>query len=418
MSVPDPVRPDDEGGDGTRVSSPTGATPGAGGVGAGPGAADPANGESPLQVIGQLAGGIAHDFNNILGVIINYARFAAGSVPEGSPARADIEEIRRAAERGVGLVRQLMILARRESGSTVVFDLNELIDGLDGFLRSTLGEQILVERRLADGLWPIADDPARIEQILINLAVNARDAMPEGGTLSFSTENVELGPGETQIQPGVEPGRFVRLLVSDTGVGMDAEVAARAFEPLFTTKPSGEGTGLGLASVYSIVTQARGMIDLSSEPGAGTSFEIHLPASPGDRVQATQPTQAAPAGRGESVLVAEDDDAVRRVAERILEGAGYSVRAVSGGAEALEALDDPGADFDLLLADVVMPGMRGDDLARRAVSLRPGLHVLFMSGYSDDPPPAELGATAGGVGFIEKPFDAGALLERLRVMLG
>ena len=202
-------------------------------------------------------------------MIINYARFAQGSVPPGSPAAADIEEIRRAAERGVGLVRQLMILARRESGSNIVFDLNELISGLDGFLRSTIGEHIVVERKLAADLWPLADDPARIEQILINLAVNARDAMPGGGTLTFETGNAELGAAETIAHPGAEPGRFVRLLVSDTGVGMDSEVASRAFEPMFTTKAAGHGTGLGLATVYTIVTQAGGLIDLSSSAGPG-----------------------------------------------------------------------------------------------------------------------------------------------------
>jgi len=369
-------------------------------------------------VIGQLAGGIAHDFNNILGVIINYARFASGAVPPGSPAHADIEEIRRAAERGVGLVRQLMILARRESGVRVVFDLNELISGLDGFLRSTIGEQVRVERRLRDGLWPIAEDPARIEQVLINLAVNSRDAMPGGGTLSFETDNVELGPHETMARPGLEPGRFVRLAVTDTGVGMDSEVASRAFEPMFTTKSSGQGTGLGLATVYTIVTQAQGLIELSSEPGVGTAIEIHLPASTGGPAQATRPTRAAPAGRGESVLIAEDDAAVRRVAERILDSAGYRVVSAGGGSEALELLDDPNVPYDLLLADVVMPGMRGDDRARRAVAMRPGLHVLFMSGYSDNAPPNELGPTAGRVSFIDKPFDAGALLERLRELLG
>ena len=374
--------------------------------------------ESPLQVIGQLAGGIAHDFNNILGVIINYARFAQGSVPPGSPAAADIEEIRRAAERGVGLVRQLMILARRESGTQIVFDLNELITGLDGFLRSTIGEHIAVERRLEPDLWPLADDPARIEQILINLAVNARDAMPGGGTLTFETGNAELGPAETLANPGVEPGRFVRLLVTDTGIGMDSEVASRAFEPMFTTKSSGQGTGLGLATVYTIVTQAGGMIDLSSAPGRGTSIEIHLPASVSSRTSSPRPTQAAPAGRGESVLIAEDDEAVRRVAERILATAGYRVTSCPGGMEALDLLDDRGTRYDMLLADVVMPGMRGDDLARRAVAMRPGLPVLFMSGYSDDAPPSDLGPTSGQVAFIDKPFDAGALLERMRELLG
>ena len=187
----------------------------------------------------------------------------------------------------------------------------------------------------------------------------------------------------------------MRLQVTDTGVGMDSEVAARAFEPMFTTKASGKGTGLGLATVYTIVTQAGGMIDLSSEPGTGTSIEIHLPASGAGPAQATRPTRAAPAGRGESVLVAEDDVAVRRVAERILESAGYTVASAGGGTEALELLDDPTVGYDLLLADLVMPGMRGDDLARRAVAMRPGLNVLFVSGYSDSAPPSDLGPSAG-----------------------
>jgi len=379
--------------------------------------AESADAESPLEVIGQLAGGIAHDFNNILGVIINYARFAAGGVPQDSAAHADIEEIRRAAERGVSLVRQLMILARRETGQETVFSLNELITGLDGFLRSTIGEHIRVERRLEPAIWPILEDPARVEQVLVNLAVNARDAMPEGGTLTFETENVNLTEADTLAEPAVEPGRFVRLLVSDTGVGMDSEVAARAFEPMFTTKSSGEGTGLGLATVYTIVSQSGGMISLASEPGAGTSIEIHLPATEQGPARATKPTRAAPAGRGEAILIAEDDPAVRRVAERILSSAGYAVTSAGGGPEALELLDDGEYDVDLLLSDIVMPGMRGDDLARRAVAMRPGLHVLFMSGYSDQGPPDDLGPTSGSTSFIDKPFDAGTLLERIRELL-
>jgi two-component system cell cycle sensor histidine kinase/response regulator CckA len=199
---------------------------------------------------------------------------------------------------------------------------------------------------------------------------------------------------------------------------MDSEVASRAFEPLFTTKGSGQGTGLGLATVYTIVTQAGGTIDLNSDPGVGTSIEIHLPAAVGATAQPTKPTRAAPAGRGESILITEDDAAVRRVAERILDSAGYAVRSAGGGSEALELLDDPAVHFDLLLADLVMPGMRGDDLARRAVAMRPGLNVLFMSGYSDSAPPSDLGPTAGRVAFIDKPFDAGSLLERLRELLG
>jgi two-component system, cell cycle sensor histidine kinase and response regulator CckA len=377
----------------------------------------PPDAEAPLQVIGQLAGGIAHDFNNILGVIINYARFAAGGVPADSPAHADIEEIRRAAERGVSLVRQLMIVARRETGEQSVFNINDVIVDLGGFLRSTLGEHIRVERRLAADLWPIREDPARLEQIVVNLAINARDAMAEGGTLTFETSNAELTETDVLAERGVNPGKFVRLLVTDTGTGMDSEVAARAFEPLFTTKPSGEGTGLGLATVYTIISQAGGTVDLSSEPGSGTTVEMHLPATERGTARTTRPTRAAPAGRGESIVIAEDDPAVRRVAERILDGAGYRVRTTRSGAEAIDLLDDSSVGVDLLLADIVMPGMRGDDLARRAVAMRPGLHVLFMSGYSDQAPPRDLGPTSGSTSFIDKPFDAGTVLERVREML-
>ena len=373
--------------------------------------------ESPLEAIGQLAGGIAHDFNNILGVIINYSRFASGGIAADSAAQADIEEIRRAAERGVALVRQLMILARREPRQQSVFNLNELISGLDGFLRSTIGEQIRIERRLQDDLWPIAEDPARIEQVLINLTVNARDAMPQGGTLTVETANVELGEQEVLSRPGLSPGRFVRLAISDTGIGMDGEVAARAFEPMFTTKSSGRGTGLGLATVETIIGQTRGTIELSSEPGTGTRFEIHLPATGEKPIRAREATGPVADGRGASLLLAEDDPAVRRVVERILTGGGYTVRCTSAGPEALDLLDDERAAFDLLLADIVMPRMRGDELARRAVEKRPGLRVLFMSGYSDRVPPSDLPA-AGTVSYIEKPFDAGSLLERVEEVLG
>ncbi len=198
---------------------------------------------------------------------------------------------------------------------------------------------------------------------------------------------------------------------------MDSEVAARAFEPMFTTKSSGEGTGLGLATVYTIVSQSGGTVSLTSEPGVGTSVEVQLPATTLGPARATKPTRAAPAGRGEAILIAEDDPAVRRVAERILSGAGYTVSSAGGGPEALEMLDEPGRHVDLLLSDIVMPGMRGDDLARRAVAMRPGLSVLFMSGYSEEAPPLDLGPTAGSTSFIDKPFDAGTLLERIRDLL-
>ena len=391
------------------MSAPAGRNPGEG-----------PDDESPLQVIGQLAGGIAHDFNNILGVIINYARFASASVPPGSPAAADIEEIRRAAERGVGLVRQLMILARRESGSTVAFDLNELISGLDGFLRSTIGEHIAVERHLDPALWPLTDDPARIEQILINLAVNSRDAMPGGGTLSFETGNAELGSTDTLGYPGVEPGRFVRLLVSDTGIGMDAEVASRAFEPMFTTKASGQGTGLGLATVYTIVTQAGGhdrplLESRARAPASRSTFpparRTRGPAAEAVAGGSGRPRRSRPDRRGRR------GRPPRRRANPRAPPATTSPRAPAASRH-WSCSTTRAAASTSCSPTWSCPGCGATTSPGRAVAMRPGLHVLFMSGYSDDAPPSDLGPTAGRVSFIDKPFDAGALLERLRELLG
>jgi CheY-like chemotaxis protein len=365
-------------------------------------------GESPLQVIGQLAGGIAHDFNNILGVIINYARFAQGSVPPGSPAAADIEEIRRAAERGVGLVRQLMILARRESGATVVFDLNELIAGLDGFLRSTIGEHITVERRLAPDLWPLADDPARIEQILINLAVNARDAMPGGGTLAVSTRNIAGGPGS--VGPaGVE------LSVSDTGAGMDDATLARIFEPFFTTKPTGKGTGMGLATVYGIVKQSGGDIRVRSAPGAGSTFTIVLPpeaaAAAGDAVV----SELAPRG-SERILLVDDETLVRELTARMLRALGYRVDEVGDPAAAMARWSAEPGGFDLLVTDVVLPNMSGRELADALAREGGGPKVLYMSGYTDDAV-LQHGVATEAMPFLQKPFTSADLAVAVRSLL-
>ena len=365
-----------------------------------------------LETVGQLAGGIAHDFNNILGVIINYAQFVIDELDEGSAVRDDVEEIWRAARRGAALTRQLTLFSRHESQALEAIDLNEVVGELEGLLQRTLGEHIELTTSLESEAWPIEADRGQIEQALVNLALNSRDAMTEGGTLSVAVANVDLDDREAQLYPNIEPGRFVRLTVEDSGIGMDGEVAARAFEPFYTTKSQGEGTGLGLAIVYGIVTGAGGAVTLSSEPGVGTSVNAHFPAT-GVAAQADdgEPPRSE-VSAGERVLVVEDDPSMRRMAERILSRAGYFVVAAPGGHDALRRLEDN--EFDLLLTDVVMPEMSGPELARRAAARYPELRILMMSGYVDRP---GVGPVQDGAALLEKPFRAEDLLEKVRDVL-
>ncbi len=366
-----------------------------------------------LESIGQLAGGIAHDFNNVLGVILNYAQFVAEDIGEDSPAYADVEEIRRAAERAAALTRQLLIFSRREVVHTQILDLNEVITDLEKLLGRALGEHIRLEKQLEGELWPIEADPGQVEQVLVNLAVNARDAMPSGGRLRIETGNVDLSEERAGMHTVARPGPHVALSVSDDGAGMDPDVAERAFEPFFTTKPKGEGTGLGLSTVYGIVSEAGGAINLYSEPGMGTTVRVHLPAT--ERAPGTVKTRrAAPeTGQGERVLLVEDEDPVRRLTERILAANGYEVVSAPSGAAALERLSDGDGPFDLLLTDVVMPGILGPELADEATALRPELHVLFMSGYVHQMI-ERLESDREGFAFVEKPFGADDLLLGVR----
>ena len=368
-----------------------------------------------LESVGQLAGGIAHDFNNLLGVIINFAAFVAEELPEGSQAREDIEEIRQAAKRGAALTRQLLIFSRREVITPEILDLNELTSGLENFLRRALGEQVELEVAPAQVLWTILADRGQMEQVLVNLAVNGRDAMPQGGKLVVETSNVVLDEEFAANHVGLAPGAYVRLTVSDSGVGMDADVVDRAFEPFYTTKPKGEGTGLGLATVYGIVTEAGGRITLYSEPGVGTSVKIHLPAST-DAVQRSQAAiEASPAARGETLLVVEDEADVRRMSERILTRAGYKVLIAGDGSDALRIAAS--ADIDLVLTDVVMPGMTGPDLVAQLRRRVPDTKVIFMSGYSHKMLTHATLERDTHTAFIEKPFTAGELQRKLRELL-
>jgi two-component system cell cycle sensor histidine kinase/response regulator CckA len=368
-----------------------------------------------LESVGQLAGGIAHDFNNLLGVIINYAKFVADELPDGSQAREDVEEIRAAAKRGAALTRQLLIFSRREVVKREVLDLNALIAALENLLRRALGERVALEVILAEDLRTIEADRGQIEQVLVNLAVNGRDAMPRGGKLVIETRNAVLGEDYVRAHAHLAAGDYVRLTVSDSGVGMDADVARRAFEPFFTTKPKGEGTGLGLATVYGIVTDAGGHISLYSEPDIGTSVKIHLPPSSALVGLPTAPATATPAGRGETVLVVEDEADVRRMSERILTRAGYRVLAAVDVDDALRLIAV--ADVDLMLTDVVMPGMTGPELVDQIRGTRPDMKVIFMSGYSHRVLAHERLDRDTRSAFIEKPFTREELQRAVRKLL-
>jgi PAS domain S-box-containing protein len=370
-----------------------------------------------LESVGQLAGGIAHDFNNILGVILNYAEFVADELEEDSQAHQDVEEIRRAAERAAALTRQLLIFSRREVVKPELLYLRDVVSELENLLRRALGERVELTTHFGEDRCPVEADPGQIEQVLVNLAVNARDAMPDGGRLLIEVDKAELDEEYAYMHPGTEPGSYVRLKVSDTGVGMDRETIQRAFEPFFTTKGKGEGTGLGLATVYGIVTGAGGRIDIYSEPGMGTTIKIHLPASSQVASGRRPQSEERPIGRGEVILVVEDEPDVRRMAERILSKGGYTVLSTDGGEEALGVCRKTDQPIHLLLTDVIMPGMLGTELVEQVEGIRPEVGVVFMSGYSHEVLAPDALMAHNGAAFIEKPFSAGELLRAVRGLL-
>ncbi len=368
-----------------------------------------------LESVGQLAGGIAHDFNNILGVIMNYAEFVADELDADSKAREDVEEIRRAAERAAALTRQLLIFSRREVAKPEVMYLRDTIADLENLLRRALGERIELEAHFESERMAVLIDPGQIEQVLVNLAVNARDAMPDGGRLVIEIESADLDDEYAYMHPDTEPGSYVRLKVSDTGIGMSPETVEKVFEPFFTTKS--DGTGLGLATVYGIVTGAGGRIDVYSEPGMGTTIKIHLPAVSESPSETKPEPRTTSDGNGETILVVEDEPGVLRMAERILGRGGYSVIGTSSGAEAVEICAQQSQPIDLLLTDVIMPEMLGTELVEKAEALRPGLKVIFMSGYSHAVLAPQALAEENGRAFIEKPFNANGLLTTVRELL-
>ncbi len=374
-----------------------------------------------LESLGELAGGIAHDFNNLLAVIINYATFVGEDLDSGAFAqdldkrramRADVEQISVAAERAAHLTHQLLAFARREVVQPDVVDVNTVVIAVGQLLKRTLGEHIELHHDLAPDLRPVLIDLGQIEQILVNLAVNARDAMPEGGALTIDTANVELDAAYTAQRTDLSPGPYVRVRVSDTGVGMPREVAERAFDPFFTTKPAGQGTGLGLATVYGIVQQAGGRAQIYSEAGVGTTFTALFP--PTDETPALPSRRIDPALlRGEAtILLVEDEDALREVTRRILAVGGYHVITAEDGAAALAVAGELAEPIDLLLTDVIMPHMHGPQLAEQIRRQRPSTRVLFMSGFAQ-PILDSGGHVEDGVALIEKPFSGSSLLAKV-----
>jgi CheY-like chemotaxis protein len=360
---------------------------------------------------------VAHDFNNLLTVVLSCAEALLQDLGEGHPGAEDVREIRGAGERARDLTRQLLAFARRQVIAPVVLDLNDLLGDSEKLLGRVLGEDVELAVQLTPGLWPVRCDPAQIQQVVLNLAVNARDAMPRGGKLTLETSNLVLDEQHAAEMPGLAPGPHVLLAVSDSGQGMTPEARAHLFEPFFTTKPPGQGTGLGLATVYGIVRQSGGHVRVHSEAGRGTTFRIYLPRTDAAPAPGSPPPRPARSARGdETVLVVEDDPRVREVTVRALRGAGYRVLAAGDGREALAVAAAEAGPIDLLLTDVVMPELGGRQVAEALGSRHPAPRVLFVSGYTQDTI-VHHGVLDAGVEFLPKPFTASVLLARVREVL-
>ncbi|HEU4566235.1 MAG TPA: MASE1 domain-containing protein, partial [Gemmatimonadaceae bacterium] len=369
-----------------------------------------------MESVGALAGGVAHDFNNILTVILANAAFALRSLAPDHPAREDVEEVRRAGERGAALTRQLLAFSRRQPFEPQVLDLNAALADMERLLRRLLREDIQLVIRGAPELAHVCMDPAQIEQVVMNLVVNARDAMPGGGTLTVETANVEPDERDTAADAGGAHGPRVMLAVTDTGVGMDEATRERALEPFFTTKAAGRGTGLGLSTVYGIVRQGGGSIAITSAPGAGTTVRIYLPAVEEPVPEAARGATPVAERGSETILLVEDDRSIREIIRRILTGAGYVVLVAESPEDALRIAAAQAAPIHLLFTDVVMPGLRGAELAKRITGASPETKVLYTSGYAEGTVAPD-GALGPGAQLLGKSFDAEQLLRKVRQVL-
>ena len=378
-----------------------------------------------LEGLGQLAGGVAHDFNNLIAVILNYAAFVGeeidtaaqgGAGPQWQAASADVDQIRRAAERAAGLTRQLLSFARREVIQPQVVVLNDLIDNVASILRRTLGADLDLITDLAEDLPPVLVDAGQIDQVILNLAVNARDAMPDGGSLRITTDSFAVDRAYAAEWSSVLPGDYVRLRIADTGKGMAPEVLKHAFEPFYTTKSKGQGSGLGLATVYGAITQAQGHIRIQSEPNKGTTFTILLPVTTQTVTQAAETPPSSHTAYGRTALIVEDEDALREVTRRLLTRQGYTVITAANGAEAITAAASYHGTIDLLLTDVIMPQMLGKEAAEAIQSARPDIRVLYMSGYAQ-PILASQGRLDPDVALLDKPFTEHELLDKVNAVL-
>jgi len=369
-----------------------------------------------LEAVGRLAGGVAHDFNNILGVILGYGSMVLRRLQGDPDLREKVQQIVRAAERAASLTQQLLAFSRKQVLQPRTLDVNDVVEDLAKMLQRLIGEDVRLVTVLRAGLHSVMVDPGQVDQVLMNLAANARDAMPQGGQLTIETSNVELDGGYVERHPEARTGRHVLIAVTDTGVGIGSEELRHVFEPFFTTKDRGKGTGLGLSTVYGIVKQSGGHIGVYSEVGHGTTFKIYLPASD----EAAAKAEAAPDEEhltgSETILVAEDEEPLRELCRELLEERGYKVLAAASGAAALRALKSFGGPVQLVVTDVVMPDMGGRELFERVEAEQPQAKVLFVSGYADDAI-VRHGVLRAGLAFLQKPFTPGALLRKIRQVL-
>jgi PAS domain S-box-containing protein len=370
-----------------------------------------------MESVGQLAGGVAHDFNNLLTVITGRTDFLLDSPNLNAEQQTDLDEIRKASVRATELTRQLLAFSRKQLLQPRVVDLNRTLDEVEPLLRRLIGEDIRIRMEHGADLGSVTADPGQVQQILMNLALNARDAMPSGGVLTFTTSNESVRGRSTALPALVETGEYVVLTVSDTGMGMDLETQARIFEPFFTTKSQGKGTGLGLSTVYGIVKQSGAAISVASAPNAGTTFEVRFPRTDGFALG--QPSENGPESAlcgTETILLVEDDSSVRELVERVLRSRGYDVLAAQHGGDALQLASHTIRGVDLVLTDVVMPSMSGRELVEALQAERPALRVLYMSGYTDDEI-IRRGLHDPGISFIQKPFTADNLARQVRKVL-